>query len=90
MTRAIGGVILISVILGMPILGLLVGLRGWPKMLYLLCPLPSAGIAVLSLEAAATNDTAKFFAWIYGAFAALTVILELTGYIVGKHRVAPR
>jgi hypothetical protein len=86
MTRAIGGVILISVILGMPILGLLVGLRGWPKMLYLLCPLPSAGIAVLSLEAAAT----KFFAWIYGAFAALTVILELTGYIVGKHRVAPR
>jgi hypothetical protein len=88
MTSAITGVILICVIFGMPTAGLMIGLLGWPKLLYIICPLPSAGIAVLSFDAASTNDTAAFFGWIYGCFAALTVILEVTGYLVARNRDA--
>ena len=88
MTSAITGLILICVIFGMPITGLMIGLLGWPKWLFIVCPLPSAGIAVLSFDAASTNDTAAFFGWIYGCFAALTVILEVTGYLVARYRDA--
>jgi hypothetical protein len=75
-----------GLVLGAPVLGLLVGLCAWPRWLYIACPLPSAILAVDLYSQRLVNDTAIFFAWICATFAALTVILEMAGYLVARSR----